>query len=85
MASSKPSITIEELAKAVGLDTSRISTILKELKELNRIKRAESDKTGYSIVNNYLLLLIILSDNNLKVIKDRVAFQFICFYIFFVV
>lgn len=85
MASSKPSITIEELAKVVGLDTSRISTILKELKELNRIKRAGSDKTGYSIVNNYLLLLIILSDNNLKVIKDRVAFQFICFYIFFVV
>lgn len=78
----KPNITIEELAKVVGLGTSRISTILKELKKLNRIKRARSDKTGYSIVNN-LLLLIILSDNILKVIKNRV--QFICFYIFFVV
>jgi len=43
----KPSITTDELVKVVGLGTSRIATLLKELKELNRIKRVGSNKTGY--------------------------------------
>jgi predicted HTH transcriptional regulator len=31
----------------VGLGTSRIAVIIKELKELNKIKRMGSNKTGY--------------------------------------
>lgn len=44
---SKPSITTNELCKVTSLGTSRISELIKELKELNRIKRIGSNKTGY--------------------------------------
>lgn len=45
--STKPSIKTQELCEVTGLGTSRISQIIKELKELNRIKRIGSNKTGY--------------------------------------
>lgn len=45
--STKPSITTDELVKVVGLGTSRIAIILKELKELNKIERIGSNKSGY--------------------------------------
>ncbi len=45
--STKPSITTAELCKVVGLGTSRISVIVKELKQLQRIKRIGSNKSGY--------------------------------------
>ena len=41
------SITTKELVKVVGLQTSRISTLLKELKELGKIERVGSNKNGY--------------------------------------
>mgnify|MGYP002523757741 CR=1 FL=1 len=43
----KPSITTDELIRVVGLGPSRISTIVKELKALNKIRRIGSNKTGY--------------------------------------
>lgn len=48
----KPSITTNELVKVVNLGTSRIAIILKELKELNTIKRIGSNKNGYWEVIN---------------------------------
>ncbi len=42
-----PSITISELENITGLKSSRISTILKELKELGKISRVGSNKNGY--------------------------------------
>ena len=42
-----PSITTKELVKVVGLQTSRIATLLKELKELGKIERVGSNKNGY--------------------------------------
>ena len=43
----QPSITTKGLVKVVGLQTSRIATLLKELKELGKIERFGSNKTGY--------------------------------------
>jgi len=43
----KPSITINELCEVTKLGTTRISVLLKELRELERIKRVGSNKTGY--------------------------------------
>lgn len=43
----KPSITTNELCKVTNLGTSRISQLIKELKDLNKIKRIGSNKTGY--------------------------------------
>lgn len=43
----KPTITIDDLVKVVGLSTSSINVILKELKELNKIKRVGAKKNGY--------------------------------------
>lgn len=43
----KPSITISELSKVTNLGTSRITSVLKELKELNKITRVGSNKNGY--------------------------------------
>ena len=42
-----PSITTKELVKVVGLQTSRIAKLLKELKELGKIERVGSNKNGY--------------------------------------
>lgn len=41
----------EQMAKALKLSTSRISQIIKELKEANKIKRVGSNKSGYWKVN----------------------------------
>lgn len=43
----KPTITTNDLAKATNLSTSSINNILKELKELNKIKRVGARKNGY--------------------------------------
>jgi len=43
----KPSITTNELCVVTNLGTTRISTIVKDLKQLNKIKRVGSNKTGY--------------------------------------
>ncbi len=43
----RPSITIGELSKVTGLSTSRISSILKLLKETGRITRVGSNKNGW--------------------------------------
>ena len=41
------SITTEEISKVVGLGTSRVAVILKELKELGIIERDGARKNGY--------------------------------------
>lgn len=46
-----PSITIAELVNVVGLQSSRISTIIKELKQLGKITRVGSNKNGYWKIN----------------------------------
>ncbi|MCQ2796133.1 MAG: putative DNA binding domain-containing protein [Bacilli bacterium] len=48
----KPSVTTNELCKITSLGTTRINVIVKELKQLNRIKRVGSNKTGYWLVLN---------------------------------
>ena len=42
-----PTITKNELSAVSGLSVSRVSIILKELKELNKIERVGSNKNGY--------------------------------------
>ncbi|MCQ2914198.1 MAG: putative DNA binding domain-containing protein [Alphaproteobacteria bacterium] len=44
---SEPSCSANELSKIVGLGTTQINKILKELKQLNKIERVGSNKTGY--------------------------------------
>lgn len=46
-----PFITTKQLEAVVGLKSSRISTIVSELKALNRITRVGSNKNGYWQVN----------------------------------
>lgn len=49
----KPSIKTQELCKVTDLGTSRINELIKELKELNKIKRIGSNKNGYwEIIDN---------------------------------
>ena len=48
----KPTIKTQELCDVTGLGISRINELIKELKELNRIKRVGSNKTGYWEVTN---------------------------------
>jgi len=43
----KPSITISELSKVTKLGTSRITDILKDLKEMGKIVRHGANKNGY--------------------------------------
>ena len=43
----RPSITIGELSRVTGLGTSRISTIIRQLKETGRIVRVGSNKSGW--------------------------------------
>ena len=43
----EPTITTNGLVKVVGLKSSRIATLLRELKELGRIERVGSNKNGY--------------------------------------
>ena len=45
--SNQPTITVNELSKIVDLGNSRINTIIKELKNLGKIKRIGSNKNGY--------------------------------------
>lgn len=45
--SNQPTITTNELTKVVGLGISRINVIIKELKQLGKIKRIGSNKNGY--------------------------------------
>lgn len=46
----KPSITTKELQNVTSLGSSRISVIIKELKEMDKIERVGSNKNGYWIV-----------------------------------
>lgn len=50
----KPSITKTELEEVVGLKSARISLIIKNLKDLGRISRIGSNKSGYWKINNGL-------------------------------
>lgn len=45
--SNQPTITTAELNKVTGLSVSRINSLIKELKSLNRISRVGSNKSGY--------------------------------------
>lgn len=45
--SNQPTITTTELSKVTGLSVSRINSLIKELKSLNRISRVGSNKSGY--------------------------------------
>ena len=45
--SNQPTITTNELTKVVGLGISRINVLIKELKNLGKIKRIGSNKNGY--------------------------------------
>lgn len=42
-----PLITIADISKVTGMSTSTVSNVLRDLKELNRIERIGSRKTGY--------------------------------------
>ena len=42
-----PTITTAELSTLVGLGTTRVSNVLKELKEMGKIKRVGKTKGGY--------------------------------------
>lgn len=43
----KPSITTNELVNVIGLQSSRINEILKELKQLNKLKRVGARRNGF--------------------------------------
>lgn len=46
-----PAITTKEISKVVHLSTSRVSLLLKELKQLNKITRVGARKNGHWVVN----------------------------------
>ena len=49
----KPTITTNELVSVVGLQSSRINNILKELKNLNKIQRVGARRNGYwEVISN---------------------------------
>ena len=45
-----PSITIKELSVILKLSTARLSVLIKELKEMNKIERSGSNKNGYWLI-----------------------------------
>jgi len=47
-----PSITTKKICKIVGLQSTRVSVILKELKQLNKLERKGSRKNGYWKITN---------------------------------
>lgn len=47
----QPSITINEICKVVNLKTTRVSTIIKDLRTQGLLERIGSNKNGYWKVN----------------------------------